>query len=224
MAFLAFCLFLASAAAQNVRPSTNLSSGGAASFDAIPATSGDMSVVCQVNETNAVVCYTSDGRGLTWKAPVQVDSGASAARKDLNDPSYVAFGSGSNLYCIWEDRRIDGSTPHLFFNSSADGGASWGTEAELFAADITGARMNVSPGTPDTIYISVGCNDGESGSYTVSFDDGSSETMSGSCGSTTAISQRLTNSMTIYMNSGGGSDNHISFTCCGSSGWGVYYK
>jgi len=75
----------------------------------------------------------------------------------------------------------------------------------------------------DSIYISVGCNDGESGVYTVSFDDGSSETFTGTCGSTHSISGRLTDSMTLTMDSGGGSDGNISFSCCGSGGWGATY-
>ena len=38
------------------------------------------------------------------------------------------------------------------------------------------------------------------------------------------ITPRLVSSMTIRMTSGGGGDGNISFTCCGSSGWGVYYQ
>jgi len=89
---------------------------------------------------------------------------------------------------------------------------------ETFSCSI-GATVPV-----DTVSISVGCNDGETGSYTISFDDGSSETVTGSCGSSSSFSPHMTNSMSLHMNSGGGGDSHISFTCCGSGGWGVYYK
>ena len=72
--------------------------------------------------------------------------------------------------------------------------------------------------------ISCGCNDGESGNYTVSFPDGSSVNFSASCNTEKEISPRLASSMSLKMHSGGGGDNHISWTCCGSSGWGMYYK
>ena len=98
------------------------------------------------------------------------------------------------------------------------GGSSAMDVGNSFSCDL-GATVPV-----DTMYISVGCNDGETGSYTVTFDDGSSESVTGSCGSTHAITQRLTRTMTLYMSSGGGGDSHISFTCCGSSGWGMYYR
>ena len=74
------------------------------------------------------------------------------------------------------------------------------------------------------VRVSVGCNDGESGNYTVSFNDGSSAGFSAGCSSTKSFSQALTKTASLKMNSGGGGDNHISFTCCGSQGWGLYYK
>jgi len=72
--------------------------------------------------------------------------------------------------------------------------------------------------------VSCGCNDGETGNYTVSFSDGSSVNFGAGCNTTKSISERWATSMTIKMNSGGGGDNHISWTCCGSSGWGMWYK
>jgi tetratricopeptide (TPR) repeat protein len=75
------------------------------------------------------------------------------------------------------------------------------------------------------IGISVGCNDGEFGSFTVTFDDGSRQRMKARCNSTMKITPTKTKSMTLRMDSGGGGDKHISFTCCGSKGWSVvYYK
>ena len=73
------------------------------------------------------------------------------------------------------------------------------------------------------VRVSAGCNDGETGYYTVSFDDGSSVSFSAGCGTEHSFTPRMVSSATIYMNSGGGGDNHISWTCCGSSGWGVFY-
>jgi hypothetical protein len=74
------------------------------------------------------------------------------------------------------------------------------------------------------VYVSVGCNDGETGVYTIGFEDGGSETVNGSCGSTSSFSDHLSNTVTLTMDSGGGGDNHISMTCCGSGGWGLYYR
>ena len=74
------------------------------------------------------------------------------------------------------------------------------------------------------VSISVGCNDGETGNYTLTFDDGSSVNVGASCNSSTSFSGRWVSSGTLRMNSGGGGDNWLSFTCCGSGGWGVYYQ
>ena len=72
------------------------------------------------------------------------------------------------------------------------------------------------------VSISVGCHDGETGNYTLSFDDGSSVNVGASCNSSTSFSGRWVSSGTLHMNSGGGGDNWLSFTCCGSGGWGIY--
>jgi hypothetical protein len=76
----------------------------------------------------------------------------------------------------------------------------------------------------DTVRVAGGCNDGESGTYTITFDDGSSTVISGGCGATQSISPRFVSSATLYMNGGGGGDGNISWTCCGSSGWGIYHR
>ena len=54
-------------------------------------------------------------------------------------------------------------------------------------------------------------------------DDGSSVSFSAGCGTEYSFTPRMVSSATIYMHSGGGGDNHISWTCCGSSGWGIHY-
>ncbi len=90
-----------------------------------------------------------------------------------------------------------------------------------------GTSLSCSVGTTaiiEGVYISVGCNDGETASYTVSFEDGGSEGASASCGSTTSFSDHVSNSVSLYMSGGGGGDSWISFTCCGSGGWGIYYR
>jgi hypothetical protein len=74
------------------------------------------------------------------------------------------------------------------------------------------------------IRVRAGCNDGESGNYTVTFSDGSSVNFNAGCGTVYSFGDKLTSSATIRMNSGGGGDNNISWTCCGSSGHDVYYR
>ena len=59
------------------------------------------------------------------------------------------------------------------------------------------------------IRIRSGCNDGESGNYTITFSDGTSVNFSAGCGTTYNISDKVTSSATLYMNSGGGGDNNI---------------
>ena len=76
--------------------------------------------------------------------------------------------------------------------------------------------------TVERIRISCGCNDGETGSYTINFSDGSSVLLNGSCNSVHDIVDRQASSMTIHMTGGGGGDQHISWGCCGSSGWGAW--
>ena len=91
----------------------------------------------------------------------------------------------------------------------------------------SGQTINCNLGSKRLVHkvkVSVGCNDGESGSYSLSFDDGSSTGFGASCNSTHGFSARVSQNHSLHMNSGGGGDNHISFTCCGSSGWGLYYR
>ena len=76
----------------------------------------------------------------------------------------------------------------------------------------------------DRVKVSNGCNDGESGNYTITFDDGSSVNVGARCNTEVSITPRVSRSMTLTMTSGGGGDRNISFTCCGSSGWGVFTK
>ena len=74
------------------------------------------------------------------------------------------------------------------------------------------------------IRVRGGCNDGESGNYTVSFSDGTSVNFNATCGTTVNVGEKITSSATLYMNSGGGGDGNISWRCCGSTGHDVYYK
>ncbi len=172
--------------------------------------------------TGQVWYLDSDGDGYgtstssTWSCDTL--SGYASATDDCDDGD-AGVNPGAAEVCVNStDEDCDGSySEGCPANTLSCGGPSTMDPGHSHSCSI-GTTAWV-----DSVYISVGCNDGETGSYSVYFDDGSAETFSASCGSTHSFSGRLTNNMTIYMNSGGGGDNHISFTCCGSGGWGAYY-
>ena len=78
--------------------------------------------------------------------------------------------------------------------------------------------------TIDYVAISVGCNDGETGSFALDFDDGTHTEIEGSCGAAIDIDPVHASSVTITMLDGGGSDGVISFTDDGSLGLFVGYR
>ena len=177
-----------------------------------------------VDLSTAAIWYVdADGDGFgsasLYATSCDAPSGYGSDATDCDD-SNAAVNPGAAEACA---NAIDEDCDGLYSEGCASTFVSCGGSYAMdvgnsFSCDL-GATVPV-----DTMYISVGCNDGETGSYTVTFDDGSSESVTGSCGSTHAITQRLTRTMTLYMSSGGGGDSHISFTCCGSSGWGMYYR
>jgi len=169
----------------------------------------------------------------TWYADADGDGyGSSTSTLSCEAPSGYGSGSGD---CDDSNSSVNPGAAEVCANGTdedCDGSYSEGCSTQTLAcggpsAMDPGQSHSCSIGSTVVVtgfYISVGCNDGETGSYTVSMSDGYSTTVTGSCGSTHSVSDRLVSSGSIYMNSGGGGDNHISFTCCGSSGWGFYYK
>ncbi len=88
----------------------------------------------------------------------------------------------------------------------------------LFA---TGHSLSCNFGEPlmvDSIRVSVGCNDNETGAYTVSFDSGEERSFTGYC---TSLHEAgiIASSATITMHSGGGGDDLISLDA-----WGFDYR
>jgi hypothetical protein len=85
---------------------------------------------------------------------------------------------------------------------------------QSFTCDL-GAKHNIN-----AIGISVGCGDGETGMFTVQYDGGAPVPLNGlvACNSSFAITGQSAQMLTLKMTSGGGADNHISF-----SGWTVSY-
>ncbi|MDM8567715.1 DUF642 domain-containing protein [Candidatus Halobeggiatoa sp. HSG11] len=58
--------------------------------------------------------------------------------------------------------------------------------------------------------VSVGCNDGETGNYTVLFNNWSRQSFEAKCNSTITLKPRMAREMLLFMQKGGGPDNHIS--------------
>ncbi|HCP45426.1 MAG TPA: hypothetical protein DIU15_05260, partial [Deltaproteobacteria bacterium] len=83
-----------------------------------------------------------------------------------------------------------------------------------------GAFFNVTQ-----VVIDVGCGDSpETGEYLLSTDNGYSATVIAECGSTHAIPDALASRVNVEMLSGGGTDEVISWNCCGSGAWSVQYR
>jgi hypothetical protein len=171
------------------------------------------------------IVFYHDGDGDGWgtsdsKCLCQADGLYKASKPgDCNDGNAginpgaaEACGNAADEDC---DNQMSEGCPEYFHDCGGPGAldAGQGLDCDLGA-----------PRLVHRVRVSVGCNDGETGNYTVSFNDGSSVNFGAGCGTEYSFSQRTTTTMHIHMHSGGGGDNHISWTCCGSSGWGVWYK
>lgn len=77
----------------------------------------------------------------------------------------------------------------------------------------------------DYVALSVGCNDGETGGFLVTFDDDTSVSLTGTCGNAVVLSSPVrTSGIRLAMTSGGGADGVISLTDYGSAGFIVGYR
>ena len=83
-------------------------------------------------------------------------------------------------------------------------------------------------GQPRALYslvISPGCNDGETGTFKLTMDDGTSGTVNAGCNWVNVFTvQHPVQNASLQMTGGGGSDHQLSFTIYGSTGWGFYYR
>ena len=148
-----------------------------------------------------------------------VASGYSTNNSDCNDGNGAISPAASEVCGNMTDENCNGqyseSCPQTYYACGGPGAMQPGAST---GCSFGGTRY------VDQVRVSGGCNDGESGTYTISFSDGSSVTVSGGCNSVHSITPRFASGATLYMNSGGGGDGNISWTCCGSSGWGIYYR
>lgn len=135
--FLASLLLAAPLAAQgvNVRPSTmvDTTSTGTGLGPAV-ATNGTIAAIAyndgSTGGSNTVNVVLSDGRGLTWSAPIRVDNDTTAARKFTQNDG-VAIAGANDIYVCWEDERNGTTNEDLYFNASHDGGTTWVGEMML---------------------------------------------------------------------------------------------
>jgi len=74
------------------------------------------------NGNNTIWLRTSDGRGLSWNAPIRLDDDATGAPKSSASHSLVV--DGMRLYAAWLDER-NGANDDIYFTASLDGGATW---------------------------------------------------------------------------------------------------
>ena len=148
-AFASVVLLATAATAQVPRASIDPEACGQITFDPQIATEGEISILAFsggiTGTAQRVHVYSSNGQGLKWSGPVILDTDATGARKDMDDPTYLQV-EGGVAYVIWEDER--GTDQDIYFSRSTDGGATWSTEKALDKAGMTGdafgPRMAVS--------------------------------------------------------------------------------
>lgn len=113
------------ALAQHVRESVRVDTSTVGpSYESSIHCDGDLTAIAFTdNTTNGVFVSTSDGRGIAWSNPVQVDQDATSARK------YTVYNSccveDDRICVFWLDLRNGMWHPNLFYNCSPDGGTSW---------------------------------------------------------------------------------------------------
>jgi hypothetical protein len=73
------------------------------------------------------------------------------------------------------------------------------------------------------VYIVVGCNDGETGSFQLSINGTAEGTFDAACGTMVNLPNPAYGSASLYMQAGGGADNQISFGGNGYAGWTLGY-
>lgn len=117
--------------AQSARDATRLDQSTLVSAgDPNAASEGELSLVV-FRSDDQVVASRSEDRGLTWSAPVRIDTDTSGSAKWV-----TAEGDGSALqleggvaHVVWRDARL--GADDLWYANSADGGRTWSPEQRL---------------------------------------------------------------------------------------------
>lgn len=84
-----------------------------------------------VSRDGVVKKATSTDQGRTWTAPVTIAS--APAGTDLRDPCVSLSRDGAKLYLTYFKGTTALAAAGVFFRSSTDGGATWGTEVRIDA-------------------------------------------------------------------------------------------
>ena len=167
-----------------------------------------------------------------WYQDSDADNyGSSTSTVACNQPSGYAPSGGD---CNDGNGGINPAAAEICVNGTdedCDGSFNEGCSSNLYNCGGPGSLQpgvtvgcNFSARLVTAVRVRGGCNDGESGTYTITFSDGSSTTFNAVCGTVHSFTPRISTSATLYMNSGGGGDNNISWECCGGSGHDVYYQ
>ncbi len=164
----------------NMRPSTQVdTTTTGVAYGPSVSSDGELSAVAyNDNGQQQVFVVTSDGRGITWSAPIRVDQDPGGTTKKYTQEDSVTVLDGS-IYVAWEDERYGTSSDDVFFNYSDDGGATWAGEFMIPKGFPTGSnsvrdwRMVVSPGVPDNnVYFLLSVDNGDEAIYLVYSHDG----------------------------------------------------
>ncbi len=71
---------------------------------------------------DAIWARVSDGKGVNWSAPIQLDDDSSGAAKRSSKHSLHV--DQDSIFAAWFDNR-NGANADIYFQSSIDGGATW---------------------------------------------------------------------------------------------------
>lgn len=126
------------AAAQNPRTPVKVDTATLAEFPDV-ASNGDLSAILYQDQgTEGLFVATSDGRGITWNAPVRIDDkvGTTVNFLDTRETLHIANG---NIFAAWRDER-NSTEDDLYFTYSTDGGATWAANIEVDKGFVSGAN------------------------------------------------------------------------------------
>ncbi|HEY8088607.1 MAG TPA: hypothetical protein VIF09_12200, partial [Polyangiaceae bacterium] len=164
------------------------------------------------------ICACAGGQGVDQASCMAACKQVSVASANPAQDCRSDLGSASAASCDSHCGGLQNPVPQdSLGRCGADGvGMSVGEELKC---DLSGEM------TVDYLALSVGCNDGETGNFTATFDDGTKVSLFGDCGTAHYLSPAVhTGHITLTMDSGGGKDGNISFTDYGSYGLVVGYR
>lgn len=129
-------LFLTAFAAQEPRTPQQLDLGSLA-YDPAVVSEGELSAILWKDGANTgLYVSSSDGRGVSWTAPVRVDDAPAGTSLFISNHS-LAVAEGV-LYASWRDGR--NGADDAYFARSLDGGQTWSASLRLEDGYLAGAQ------------------------------------------------------------------------------------